>query len=166
MTKRTNPLWLALCLVTAFALLGVSLLNRSSLAQGQQTFKAGDRVEADSRLISKWRKGRVAKIYLTDSGQINVYEIKFDNGETELVRADSNAVRPLSGGENDETAAATSSPELSVTARQVYDDYHNNQLAAERKYVGKVVKVTGKIWIIKSSEIVRSYVDLTSGLEG
>lgn len=131
-------------------------------AQKRKTFKVGDRVEADPLLIDQWRKGRVAKLYLTDAGEINVYEIKFDTGVPMLVRADSNAVRPPSGGENDETAAATSSPELSVTARQVYDDYHNNRLAAKRKYVGKVVKVTGKLWIIQYSEIVRSYVDLTA----
>ncbi len=134
-------------------------------AQERKTFKVGDRVEADTRSIGYWRKGRVAKIHLTDAGEINVYEIKFDTGETELVRADSNGVRPLGGGEKDEkddTAAATSSPELSATARQMYDDYHNNEVAAKRKYVGKVVEVTGKVWLIQTNETVRSYVALTA----
>jgi hypothetical protein len=52
-------------------------------------------------------------------------------------------------------------PELSVTARQVREDYNNNEVAAKRKYVGKVVKVTGKLWAIHYYEISKSYVDLT-----
>jgi len=132
---------------------------RGAPAQERKAFKVGDRVEADPLLLDQWRKGRVAKIFLNSAGEINVYEINFDIGEPMIVRADSNALRSLSGGEIDEKAAATSSPQLSVTARQVYDDYHNNSIAAKRKYVGKVVKVTGKLWLIQYSELVRSYVD-------
>jgi hypothetical protein len=124
------------------------------------TFKVGDRVEADPLLIENWRKGRIVKI--TNTGGIIVYEIKFDVGEAMLVRADSNAMHSIAGGEIDETVAATSSPQLSLSAVQMYDDYHNNEVAAKRKYVGKVVKVTGEIWIMNYSEMVRSYVALTA----
>jgi hypothetical protein len=133
--------------------------------QNRKTFAVGDRVEADTRSIGYWRKGRVARTYLTDAGEINVYEIKFDTGETELVRADSNGVRSFGAGgtdAKDDTAAATSSPELAVTARQMYDEYHNSEAAARRKYVGKVVEVTGLVWLVQTNELARSYVALTA----
>jgi hypothetical protein len=79
-----------------------------------------------------------------------------------MVRADSNAMHAIAGGEIDETVAATTSPELSLTAVQMYDDYRNNEVAAKRKYVGKVVKVTGSVFIMTYSEMVRSYVALTA----
>ena len=131
-------------------------------AGDRNAFKVGDRVEADPVLIGNWRKGRVSQIFLTNTGEVNVYEIKFDAGEAMLVRADSNALHSIAGGEIDETVAATSSPQLSLSALQMYDDYKNNEMAAKRKYVGKVVKVTGKIWIMNYSEMVRSYVALTA----
>ncbi|MEP6742129.1 MAG: hypothetical protein ABJB61_06475 [bacterium] len=162
MTNRINLRFLPSCLLIAFVLLSASVISVTSLAQGRPTFRVGDRVEADGLLIGKWRAGRVATIYLTDTGQINVYEIKYDNGETELVRADSNAVRALGGGEKDEIAAATSAPEFSVTVVQMYDEYHNNAIAAKRKYSGKVVKVTGILSNIQVNEMARSHVDLTA----
>lgn len=125
-------------------------------------FKVGDRVEADPLLIGNWRKGRVSQVFFTDTGKVNVYEIKFDAGEAMLVRADSNAMHAIAGGEVDETVAATSEPEFSLTATQMHDDYNNNEVAAKRKYVGKVVKVSGKIFIMNYSEMVRSYVALTA----
>lgn len=129
-------------------------------------FKVGDRVEADPLLIGSWRKGRISQIFLTSAGAVNVYEIKFDAGEAMLVRADSNAIHSIAGGEIDETVAATSSPQFSLSAVQMRDEYISNEVAAKRKYVGKVVKVTGKIWIMNYSEMVRSYVALTArGLE-
>jgi hypothetical protein len=131
-------------------------------ARDGKAFKVGDRVEADPLLIGNWRKGRVSQIFLTRTGEVNVYEIKFDAGEAMMVRADSNAMHAIGGGEIDETVAATSSPQLSVSAVQMRDDYNNNEVAAKRKYVGKVVKVTGKIWIMNYSEMVRSYVALTA----
>ncbi len=35
--------------------------------------------------------------------------------------------------------------ELTVTAKQLYDEYYNNDIAAKRKYVGKMVRVTGAV---------------------
>jgi hypothetical protein len=131
-------------------------------ANDRHTFKVGDRVEADPLLIGNWRKGRVVNISYTTAGEINVYEIKFDAGEAMIVRADSNAMHSIAGGEIDENIAATSAPQFSLSALQMYDEYHNNDVAAKRKYVGKVVKVTGQIWIMNYSEMVRSYVALTA----
>lgn len=136
--------------------------KRDTPAGDRGAFKIGDRVEADPLLIGNWRKGRISQIFLTNAGEVNVYEIKFDAGEAMLVRADSNAMHSIAGGEIDETVAATSSPQVSLSAVQMYDDYHSNEVAAKRKYVGKVVKVTGKIWIMNYSEMVRSYVALTA----
>lgn len=54
MAKRTNLRLLALCLVTAFAVLGVSLLNQNSLAQEQQRkFNPGEMVETGGGYIYK-----------------------------------------------------------------------------------------------------------------
>ena len=147
-----------------FAGRGVTLSPKddTAAANKQNSFKVGDRVEADPLLIGDWRKGRIIKLHFKPTGEINVYEIKFDAGEDMMVRADSNAMHSISGGEIDETVAATSSPQLSLSAMQMYDDYRNNEVAAKRKYVGKVVKVTGKIWIMNYSEMVRSYVALTA----
>lgn len=46
-------------------------------AQGIQTFKVGDRVEADPMLIGQWRRATVIKVYLVD-GQLNGYEVRMD----------------------------------------------------------------------------------------
>jgi hypothetical protein len=139
-----------------------TLKNDTVPANDRNTFKVGDRVEADPLLIGNWRKGRVTRISYTSAGEINVYEIKFDAGEAMSVRADSNAMHAIAGGEIDENVAATSAPQLSITATQMHDEYNNNDVAAKRKYVGKVVMVTGTIWIMNYSEMVRSYVALTA----
>ena len=71
------------------------------------------------------------RFFLTDTGKVNAYEIKFDAGVAMVVREDSNAIHSIAGGEIDETVAATSAPEISLSATQMYDDYHNNDVAAK-----------------------------------
>ena len=50
------------------------------MAQAQQTFNVGDRVEADPMLLDKWRPATVVKVY-TVGGALNGYEIQFDADE-------------------------------------------------------------------------------------
>lgn len=42
-------------------------------------------------------------------------------------------------------AAPSRSPSLTVTATQLYNDYHANEVAADEKYKGKTLRVTGSV---------------------
>lgn len=59
-----------------------------------------------------------------------------------------------------ETEIATETPALSVSAGQLYADYEANGVAADEKYKGKVLRVTGKVNSIDRDILETIYVTL------
>ena len=53
--------------------------------------------------------------------------------------------------------------EVRVTAVQMYDDYEANKIAANQKYDGKILAVSGKVENIGGGEDEAYYVDLATG---
>lgn len=61
------------------------------------------------------------------------------------------------------TPKTTAVSAIEVTAEQLYDEYYANQVAADAKYKGKIVKVTGVVSSIGKDILDAPYVVLTSG---
>ena len=53
--------------------------------------------------------------------------------------------------------------EVSVTATQMYDDYDSNEIAANLKYDGKVLSVTGTVEDFGGGDDSAYYIDLVTG---
>ena len=53
--------------------------------------------------------------------------------------------------------------EVRVTARQMYDDYESNKIAANQKYDGKVLAVSGTVDDFGGGDGEAYYVDLVVG---
>ena len=53
--------------------------------------------------------------------------------------------------------------EVRVTARQMYDDYESNKIAANQKYDGKVLAVSGTVEDFGGGDGEAYYVDLVTG---
>lgn len=59
-----------------------------------------------------------------------------------------------------ETEIAAETPAIEVSARQLYADYEANGVAADEKYKGKVLRVTGKVNTIDRDIMDKIYVTL------
>lgn len=59
-----------------------------------------------------------------------------------------------------ETSIAAETPAIEVSARQLYADYEANGVAADEKYKGKVLRVTGKVNTIDRDIMDKIYVTL------
>lgn len=58
---------------------------------------------------------------------------------------------------------AANEPALETTAAEMVSAYESNELAAEKKYEGKVVKITGVVGDIKKDILDKPYVTLGTG---
>jgi hypothetical protein len=72
-------------------------------------------------------------------------------------------------GDNDNgaTTPQTSAPEyIEITAQQLYDEYDNNEIAADQKYKDRTLKVTGYISNIGEDILGDPYITLTGSKYG
>jgi hypothetical protein len=70
-----------------------------------------------------------------------------------------------SGGSSVNTPAPMASPDLTVDARQLFADYEANEVAADEKYKGKIVDVSGTVNSIGKDLTDTIYVTLSTGEE-
>src|SRR2546429_174237 len=53
---------------------------------------------------------------------------------------------------------APSKPEATVTAEELLDEYQKNEIAADQKYKGKLVQVSGKVTEVKKAPFLGYFV--------
>jgi len=59
-----------------------------------------------------------------------------------------------------ETKIADNTPSISISAKQLYQDYSDNEIAADKKYKNKVLEVTGTVDAIAKDITDNIYVTL------
>ena len=64
-----------------------------------------------------------------------------------------------------DTKAATAAPEITLDAKALLKDYKDNEVAADQKYKGKVIQVTGTVDEIKKDIMDQIYVTGGTGAE-
>lgn len=65
--------------------------------------------------------------------------------------------------QEDNITSSSNESVLEVSPQQIYRDYDSNQIAADNKYKGKLLKVTGTVDSINSDFVDEAVVEITAG---
>ena len=93
------------------------------------------------------RDARTASVF-----DLRRYVQSYEEGKKQLAKSDPGKSQKLPAVIMPPTEVPSENVELTVTAQQLHKDYTNNETAAMRKYVDKIVRVTGGLVYLVSSE--------------
>jgi len=66
-----------------------------------------------------------------------------------------------SSSSSSSSSAASSTPDLKLSSKTLFNEYHENEVAADKKYKGKRIQVSGKVESITKDILDNNIVSLT-----